>query len=417
MPKMTVLHFDLSPETLQNLRRRVRAWFLKHRRELPWREDPSPYRVWVSEIMLQQTQVATVLGYFPRFLKAFPSVRRLATADEEHVLRLWEGLGYYRRARQLHQAAQVVVEQFGGKLPSDLNKLQSLPGIGRYTAGAIASIAFGVRAPIVEANTARLYARLIGYAKPLTTGEGQRVLWEVAEQLLPQRNAGDFNQALMEIGSLVCTPTSPKCVTCPLAKACVAHVSGTTNRIPHKQKRLKTTELFEAAVVVIHRKRVLLRKCQPGERWAGLWDFPRFESELTKENAKQPIRSSKLWKNRTSELSDKTKKQTGITVQPTALLQTIQHAVTRYKIRVDCYAAEYIDGRVRRTPDKSVRWVALKELADYPLSASGRKNGGVGFETLIMKSKFTHIIQGSLSITRRELRDKLSQRHQPLLDH
>src|SRR6185436_3645748 len=245
----------------QSLRRRLLAWYTKHARDLPWRKSRDPYRVWLSEIMLQQTQVATVKDYFERFTCAFPDVESLAAAEETDVLRLWEGLGYYRRARQLHAAAKKVVAEYSGKFPDEAEDLQQLPGIGRYTAGAIASIAFGRRSPILEANTIRLLSRLVGYRGDPQSSAGQRVLWAVAEEILPQKKVAPFNQALMELGSLICTPSEPKCDACPLSNVCRARAAGLQQEIPPSKPRPAYTELREAAVIVRKNGSVLMRRC------------------------------------------------------------------------------------------------------------------------------------------------------------
>ncbi|GAG10844.1 unnamed protein product, partial [marine sediment metagenome] len=225
----------------QRLRRRLLAWYVKHERDLPWRRSSDPYRVWLSEVMLQQTQVATVRDYFRRFVREFPTVHKLAAADEQEVLRLWEGLGYYRRARQLHAAAQQVVAEHGGRFPQEVRELQRLPGVGRYTAGAIASIAFDRRAPILEANTIRLLSRLTGYRDDPLKAAGQRLLWATAEEILPTKHVARFNQALMELGSLVCTPNEPKCDACPLASLCAANAAGLQKQIPRAKSQQQYT--------------------------------------------------------------------------------------------------------------------------------------------------------------------------------
>jgi A/G-specific adenine glycosylase len=346
----------------QSLRRRLLTWYRNHARDLPWRRSRDPYRVWISEVMLQQTQVATVRDYFERFVESLPDVHCLAAASEQQVLRLWEGLGYYRRARQLHAAARQIVSEYGGQFPQDEKELQNLPGIGRYTAGAIASIAFDRRAAILEANTSRLLARLIGYADDPQRADGQRVLWQVAEEVLPQKNVAQFNQALMELGSLVCTPSEPNCSQCPLCSLCAARVAGKQNQIPPAKARQSYTELHEAAVVVTKNGRVLVRQCAKGERWAGLWDFPRFQIE-----AAGPLFVRK-------EIMSKVAAQTGIQCEPGPTLKTFRHGVTRYRITLDCYSAEYVAGRVRNnSPDAPIRWLSRSELADLPLSTTGRK--------------------------------------------
>ena len=200
----------------KSFRRRLLCWYRRAARDLPWRRERNPYRIWISEVMLQQTQVATVRPYFHRFLREFPNIRTLAEADERSVLRLWEGLGYYRRAQQLHEAARIVVEQHDAQFPRDPQTLRSLPGIGRYTVGAVLSIAFDARLPVLEANTVRLLSRLLAYDQNPMRAAGQRLLWTFAEQLLPRQNVGTLNQALMELGSEICTPRTPKCDECPL---------------------------------------------------------------------------------------------------------------------------------------------------------------------------------------------------------
>ena len=349
-------HRQLATQQKQQLRRRLLAWYGDHARDLPWRKSRDPYRVWVSEIMLQQTQVATVRDYFTRFVTAFPDVRSLAAADERQVLRLWEGLGYYRRARQLHAAAKRVVEEHAGRFPNDLAALQELPGIGRYTAGAIASIAFDQRAPILEANTVRLLSRLIAYRGDPLNAAGQRTLWQTATDILPQRDVARFNQALMELGSLVCTPTEPTCDACPLSCVCAAYAADLQDSIPRPKAKKDYTELREAAVVVRRNGRVLMRECGPDERWAGLWDFPRFPLE-----SEGPLFASE-------EIVAKVRTQTGITCSPGSLMKTIKHGVTRYRITLECYEAKYVAGRAQ-----GARWFANAKLADLPLSTTGRK--------------------------------------------
>ena len=345
----------------QSLRRKLLAWYKKHARDLPWRRSRDPYRVWISEIMLQQTQVATVRKYFARFIRAFPNVRRLAAADEQQVLRVWEGLGYYRRARQLHAAAQQVVAEHDGQFPRSPGELRKLPGIGRYTAGAIASIAFDQRAPILEANTIRLLSRLIAYRPDAHATAGQRILWRVAEDILPQKNVAQFNQALMEVGSLVCTSSEPNCSQCPLWRLCGAYSAGLQHEIPRAKPRQQYTELHEAAVIVRKNGRILMRQCAPTERWAGMWDFPRFEL-----HADGPRFAG-------DDLVKKLQAQTGVTCSIPIRLNTMRHGITRYRITLDCYQARHLAGRARAPNGSAIRWTAISELPALPLSTTGRK--------------------------------------------
>jgi A/G-specific adenine glycosylase len=349
----------------QILRRKLFAWYQQHARDLPWRQSRDPYRVWISEIMLQQTQVATVRDYFARFTRAFPNVQQLAAADEQQVLRLWEGLGYYRRARQLHAAAQQLISIHNGEFPQTVEELRTLPGIGRYTAGAIASIAFGIRAPILEANTIRLLSRLIAYREDPLKAPGQRILWQVAEEILPRENVAHFNQALMELGSLVCTPSEPKCHLCPLSTVCNARAADLQTDIPRQKTPTQYTDVREAAVVVTRNGRLLMRQCGPTERWAGLWDFPRFPVE-----AEGPLFAEK-------EITTKLQAQTGIRCEPPILFKTIKHGVTRYRITLDCYRAACRNGSAVATGAESVRWFRRNELGNLPLSTTGRRIAGL----------------------------------------
>ncbi|MEO8493781.1 MAG: A/G-specific adenine glycosylase [Planctomycetota bacterium] len=342
----------------QSLRRRVLAWFRANARELPWRRTRDPYHVWISEIMLQQTQVVTVVPYFQRFIAAFPSIRELAAADEDAVLRLWEGLGYYRRARQLHKAARVIAQEHDGVFPDDPSLVRALPGIGRYTAGAILSIAFEAREPILEANTIRVLSRLIALRDDTTTAAGQRILWQTAEDFLPRKNVGDFNQALMELGSEVCTPRAPRCEACPVAMLCPTRAEGLQAVIPAPKKKMNYEDASEACVVVWRKGKVLLRRCEAGERWAGLWDFPRFAICATS--------GAKLQR----ELGEGVRALTGYDVAIGEHLTTIKHGVTRFRITLTCYEAEHLCGR---QANGEFAWVSLRQLQDYALSVTGRK--------------------------------------------
>ncbi len=345
----------------KKFRRRVRAWYARHARDLPWRRSRDPYAIWVSEIMLQQTQVATVKPYFERFMRAFPNIEALARASEQQVLRTWEGLGYYRRARQLHAAARILVEQHGGTFPRDPDVARRLPGIGRYTAGAVLSMAFDAREPILEANTTRLFSRLLAYRGDPTTSAGQRLLWTMAQSVLPRRGVGQFNQALMELGSEVCLPRTPKCGRCPVALLCRARAEGAQAEIPRPKPKPPSEARHEAAVIVYRRGRVLLVRCPDDGRWAGLWDFPRLQVR-----SQQPAGLRR-------ELIAGVQQQAGIEIEPGGHLKTIKHGVTRFRITLDCYEARYLCGPKGKIDSARMRWLRPAELIEYPLNATGRK--------------------------------------------
>ena len=310
--------------------------------------------------MLQQTLVATVTAYFPRFVARFPTIAALAAAPEEEVLKLWEGLGYYRRARQLHRAAQVIRDEHGGEFPRQIEAARSLPGVGRYTAGAVLSIAHDDPHPILEANTVRLFARLLAYRGDVRSAAGQQVLWSMAEALLPKTASGELNQALMELGSQVCTPRDPACNACPVAALCPTRAAGLTASIPAAQAKMQITAVREAALLVRRGARVLLLRREAGERWAGLWDFPRYAVDPDAGPVEQ-------------QLTEHLARDTGTQVRIGARLTTIKHSVTRYRITLDCYAATHVTIDPNTGATRTVAWVTPAELVNYPLSTTGRK--------------------------------------------
>jgi A/G-specific adenine glycosylase len=369
-----------SADWKSTFRRRILSWFHKHARALPWRQTNDPYPIWVSEIMLQQTQVATVIPYYHRFLARFPSVAALAAADEPDVLRLWEGLGYYRRARQLHAAARRIVSEYTGAFPRESEIVRRLPGIGRYTAGAILSFAFDAREPVLEANTVRLFARLLAFRGDPLAGEGQKLLWCAAESLLPKRGSGALNQALMELGSQVCTPREPDCSGCPVASLCPTHHGGLQDLVPARGPKPRIEHVREAAVVVWRRSKVLLVERAAGHRWAGLWDFPRFPLAAGRMSAVD------------QQLIDSIERLCKLQVEPRGLLTTLKHGVTRFCITLECHEADCIAPTTNRRTRSAVetppvengtsghairfsdqRWVSPAKLDGYPLSTTGRK--------------------------------------------
>jgi A/G-specific adenine glycosylase len=347
------------------LARKLLAWFRRSARDLPWRRTKDLYAIWISEVMLQQTQVATVVPHYHRFLSRFPDIASLAAAPEEQVLRQWEGLGYYRRARQLSAAARQIADLHGGRLPTSFDDLRTLPGIGRYTAGAILSIGLDLRLPILEANSSRVLSRLAAYEGDASSSAGQRLLWSLAEALLPSSRAGAFNQALMELGSEICTARSPACNRCPIIGHCAARAQRLENQIP-PSKKTRYEDVAEVAVVVRRRGRVLVRKCGEGERWAGLWDFPRFVAT-------------------DGDIAGRVAEQAGTRIKTGRLLTTIKHSVTRFRITLRCYEGEYVSAANRR-PGNPIRWVTVDRLTELPLSVTGRRIARLLAETTPRKS-------------------------------
>jgi A/G-specific adenine glycosylase len=349
-----------TPSLRRRVRQRLLAWFETNRRDLPWRRSRDPYPIWVSEVMLQQTTVAAVVPYFERFLHAFPTLRDLSAAPEQEVLRLWEGLGYYRRARDLHRAARQLADAGTETIPDDPDTVSQLPGMGRYTLGAVLSQAFDRRLPILEANSLRVLCRLFGRTDDPRRGPAQRWLWKVAEDLLPVKRVGDFNQALMELGALVCTPTAPRCEDCPLAADCVTRRLGLQADIPAKAPPAAITEVREAAVVIRRGGAVLLvQRPESASRWANLWEFPHGPLDEGESHEAAALRLARAL--------------TGLDVTLGPALLTLRHGITRYRITMACFEAESAAGEFRSDFYRQGQWVTPERLADYPVSAPQRR--------------------------------------------
>lgn len=277
-------------ERLEAMKRPLLSWYREHRRILPWREEPKPYRVWISEIMLQQTRVEAVKPYFERFMKALPDVRALAQSPEDELLKLWEGLGYYNRARNLQKAAKILVEEYGEQLPASYEKLLKLPGIGSYTAGAIASIAFGIPVPAVDGNVLRVISRVLGSREDILKQSVKRKMEENLLEVIPADAASAFNQGLIEIGAIVCVPNgAPLCSQCPFSSFCVAFREGLTDTIPVKTPK-KARKLEDKTVLILSRDgRVAVRKREDTGLLASLYELPNLEGHLTKEEVLEKL--------------------------------------------------------------------------------------------------------------------------------
>jgi A/G-specific adenine glycosylase len=320
-----------------------------------------PYAIWVSEVMLQQTQVATVLRYFPNWMRRFPSVRALARAPEADVLHAWQGLGYYSRARRLHAGARAVVERHAGELPQDHAALLDLPGIGAYSAGAIASIAFGAQRPLVDGNVVRVLARRFGLRGDPGKSPLRNALWTLAGELVPAERPGDFNQALMELGATVCTPRAPACGSCPLAADCVARRDGTVELLPELPARPKPTRVRAVAVAVREGDGVVLTRLPAtATRWAGLWTFPHVELERGETSRAGAERAAR--------------EHVGVEVHIGRRLTRIEHTITRFRIALELFEATPRAGAPlpKRRPHHLVH-VDVNELRELAMPTPHRK--------------------------------------------
>jgi A/G-specific adenine glycosylase len=332
----------------------VLRWYRRHRRDLPWRRTRDPYAIWVAETMLQQTRSETALRYFDRFLRRFPTVDSLAQAPQSAVLTLWSGLGYYSRARNLHLAARRVAAAHAGRIPADPRVLRALPGVGRYTAGALASIAFGRCEPVLDGNVARVLARWFYVRADLRAGPTRAKLWKLAAELMSRRAPGDWNQALMELGATVCTPRAPSCGRCPVRSECRAHLADRVDEIPKRIRRPAPERVRRAALVVERGSRVLLTRRDTGRLLRGLWEFPAIDADAREEAERAAARLLA---------------RLGASGGSLELRGKIVHMVVHRRIETALFSVRVgsaLSGGLRAT-----RWFRPDELRQVPLSSLG----------------------------------------------
>jgi A/G-specific adenine glycosylase len=344
------------------------AWFRAHARDLPWRRTTDPYAIWVSEIMLQQTQVKTVIPYWERWMRKLPTIQALAEAPEQKLLKLWEGLGYYTRVRNLQKGALQIIERHKGQFPTDHEDILALSGIGRYTAGAIGSIAFNQPVPLLDGNVIRVLTRFYGISENAKEKETANRLWSIAEELVKKaakepvpknkevelRHCSDFNQSLMELGATICTPAQPACLLCPLQKNCLANRDGRQSELPNLGERTAATQRRFFAYVIQRGPKVLVRQRPAGVVNAGLWEFPNLEVEL---KTKDPLNAAQqAWSKSFTE---------------TEPLCTIKHSITRYRITLEAFRAE-VKPRAD-LPAELGEWYPLEKLHALPFTSAHGK--------------------------------------------
>ena len=340
-------------------------WWDADHADLPWRNTRDPYAIWISEIMLQQTQISTVIPYYERWLVRFPTVEDLAAASLDDVLKLWEGLGYYSRARNMHTAAQTIVEEWTGRFSPTAAQLQTLKGIGRYTAGAIASIAFDEPAPVLDGNVIRVFSRLTDLPDDVTTTATKKHLWQIAGDLVPAERPGDYNQALMELGQTVCLPQKPHCLLCPLAQQCLARQHGTQLDRPVKPPRKRTPHYDVAAGIIWQNGNIgpnakfLIAQRPLDGLLGGLWEFPggkKEDGETLPETLKREIQE---------ELT--------MEIQVGDFQISIKHAFTHFRITLHAYHAVHLNGEPQHIGVKDHAWVTLADLDNYAFAVTDRK--------------------------------------------
>jgi len=341
------------------LRRALLRWYRTAARDLPWRRTADPYAIWVSEIMLQQTQVTTVLPYFERWMQRFPTVADLADAEEADVLQVWAGLGYYSRARALLRGAREVVARNRGKVPRRVEELKALPGIGPYTAGAIASIAFGLREPVVDGNVIRVLCRIFGLRGNPAAAPLRAELWRLAGLLVPPRAPGDFNSALMELGATICRPGKPDCHRCPVRALCAAHAAGVEEDLPELPKSPAAESLRMAAAVIERGDRILLVRRGPGACWAGLWQFPALEIGAG-EDSRVALRRH-------------LREALAIEALPERAIAIIRHGVTRYRVTLTAYRCQVERDQPKPVGYVACDWVPKDEIISRGLPSAHRR--------------------------------------------
>jgi A/G-specific adenine glycosylase len=343
----------------KQMRKALVAWYGANKRDLPWRNTRDPYQIWVSEVMLQQTQVKTVVPYFYRFIARFPDIHALAFSDLQAVLKRWEGLGYYSRARNLHRAAGIVVRDHGGVIPSTEAEFKQLPGVGDYIAAAVLSIAYDQPLAVVDGNVKRVLSRLFLCTAPVNHSASHTVFKRRAAELMDKTIPADYNQALMELGALVCKPTHPMCPECPLRTHCRASKGGRVGDFPRRKKAKPLPEHALAVGVVIKRGKLLITRRPEKGLLGGLWEFPNGSIDDQETPNAACLRHLKA--------------STSITAEIDAFVTRINHAYTHFRITMDVFACGFISGRVRLNGPVDYRWVAFDEIKTYPLPKAVHK--------------------------------------------
>jgi A/G-specific adenine glycosylase len=343
----------------RTLNRKLLDWYRRHQRPLPWRKTKDPYHIWISEVMLQQTQVNTVIPYYQRFLKAFPTVDALARAPLQDVLKVWENLGYYSRARNLHAAARRIVEEFGGRIPATLKEIKSLPGIGEYSAGAILSIAYGQVLPALDGNVRRILCRLFAIRKPVDDTKVQKKLHRLAASLIPARHPGDFNQALMDLGAIICKAKNPDCFRCPTSCLCQARIKNLQNILPLVRKASSIPHRQTAAAVIRNSEGRLLVVQRPASGLlASFWKLPGGFIE-SRENPEKSLRRN-------------VKEELGITILPVKHLGLANHTYSHFRVTLQVYECRLLKGTPKPLKCQNWQWISPNNLKKLPMSKIDR---------------------------------------------
>lgn len=335
------------------------SWYAKNKRDLPWRKTKSPYKIWVSEIMLQQTRVDTVIPYYFRFITRFPGVKKLAEADLHEVLKAWEGLGYYSRVRNMHKAAKIIVEKYHGRFPKTFSEIINLPGIGRYTAGAIVSISFQLPVPVVDGNIKRVLARYFEIETEINSTKAQKQFWQLSSDLVPKDSPGNFNQSFMELGATICLPKNPICKNCPIAFSCKTKQKNRQHELPVIHKKPPVPHFQIGAGLIWRDKKLLITRRRENGLLGGLWEFPGGKQE-NNETIQDCVRR---------EISE----ELGIKVRVGHHFMTVKHAYSHFRITLEVYICFWLSGEPGCKDCSEHRWVEVEELSAFPFPRANKK--------------------------------------------
>jgi A/G-specific adenine glycosylase len=344
---------------IQNFQKNLLIWYKSNKRNLPWRKTSNPYFIWISEAMLQQTQVKTVIPYYLKFIKQFPTVNDLADTDQQNVLKIWEGLGYYSRARNLQKAAKIIVNEYNEQIPNQLELIQNLPGVGDYISAAVLSIAFQQPIAVVDGNVKRVIARLFCLNDPINDPKTKSIFVEKSNDLLNSKFSGDHNQAMMELGALICTPKNPTCINCPVKDFCDAFQNEEVDNFPKRIIKAKTP-LYHISIGVIYKDgKMLVTKRKEDGLLGGLWEFPGGKREPKESAENTCIREIQ--------------EETGISISITKHLTKVKHAYTHFKVSIDVFICKYVTGDVVLNGPVDYRWITKSEISDFPFPKSNHK--------------------------------------------
>lgn len=350
-----------SRQNLTRLQNHLLDWFERNQRLLPWRKTCSPYEIWISEVMLQQTQVKTILPYYQRWMQRFPDLTSVANASEEELLKHWEGLGYYSRVRNIHKTAKIILEMHGGELPNDAAAIGRLPGIGPYTTGAIMSIAFNESHAVVDGNVERVLARLFNLDKPVKSKEGRHFIWKTAKKLIPEGKARDFNQAVMELGALVCLPRTPLCHSCPLNALCRSHQLDLVEKRPVPGEKKRLTPLEVSVGLLLRGDRIFIQKRSPNGLMPHLWEFP----------------GGKIHRGESPEaaLVREFREELEVDIHLLNKIAVIRHNYTSFRVTLHAFFCELLVPHAVPRIKSAVKglWVSRESLEHHAFPAANRK--------------------------------------------